>query len=168
MTSLSIEAPAAGGIVPLEQVRGLSGVEFMRALSDGRFPPPPIAVLLGFHVIEVDEGLAVFAATPNRDHYNPLGMVHGGYTATLLDSCMGCAVHTRLKPGQAFTTLELKVNFIRSVSVDTGPVRAEGKIIHVGGQIATAEGKLIDGAGRLLAHATTTCLIFPLPPRRDA
>jgi uncharacterized protein (TIGR00369 family) len=105
----------------------------------------------------------VFAATPSREHYNPLGSVHGGYISTLLDSCMGCAVHTELAPGQGFTSLELKVNFVRRVSAETGPVRAEGKVIHVGGQVATAEGRLVDGKGRLLAHGTTTCLVFRLP-----
>jgi uncharacterized protein (TIGR00369 family) len=164
MTSIS-EQPA---VVSRETLRALSGVEFMKGLGEGRFPRPPIAALLGFRPIEVEEGMVTFGATPGFDHLNPLGIVHGGYVATLLDSCMGCAVHSRLKPGQGYTTLELKVNFIRAVSPETGPVRAEGKVIHVGGQTATAEGRLIDESGRLLAHATTTCLIFRLPPSTDA
>jgi len=155
----------APGIVPLDTMRDLSGLEFMTGLTEGRFPPPPIAVLMNFSVVEIAEGRAVFAASPSADHYNPLGGVHGGYISTLLDSCMGCAVHTRLKAGQGYTTLELKVNFIRGVTAETGEVRAEGKVIHVGGQTATAEGRLVDSRGRLLAHGTTTCLIFPLPPK---
>jgi uncharacterized protein (TIGR00369 family) len=155
----------APGVAPLDQVRDLSGLEFMRRIHDGRFPPPPIAVLMGFGIIEIGEGLAVFGATPNRDQYNPLGAVHGGYISTLLDSCMGCAVHTGLKAGLGYTTLELKVNFIRGVNADTGPVQAEGKVIHLGKQTATAEGRLTDARGRLLAHGTTTCLIFPMPPK---
>ena len=98
-----------------------------------------------------------------EEHYNPLGSVHGGYISTLLDSCMGCAVHTELGPGQGYTSLELKVNFVRRVSTETGSVRAEGKVIHVGGQVATAEGRLVDADGQLLAHGTTTCLVFRLP-----
>jgi uncharacterized protein (TIGR00369 family) len=151
------------GVVPVDVVRPLSGFEFIQGLSEGRFPRPPIANLMDFQIVEVEPGRAVFAATPGEQHYNPLGSVHRGYTSTLLDSCMGCAVHTRLGPGQGFTSLELKVNFVRRVSADTGPVRAEGKVIHFGGQIATAEGRLTDEGGRLLAHGTTTCLIFRLP-----
>ena len=162
--SLSSAAPAVG-IVPVDVVRTLSGLEFMVGLSEGRFPKPPIAVLMDFQPVEVERGRVVFAATPGESHYNPLGSVHGGYISTLLDSCMGCAVHTQLGPGQGYTSLELKVNFVRRVSVETGPVRAEGKVIHVGGQIATAEGRLVDAGGRLLAHGTTTCLIFRLPER---
>jgi uncharacterized protein (TIGR00369 family) len=156
---------AGTGVVPVEVIRPLSGFEFIVGLSEGRFPRPPIANLMDFQLVEVELGRVVFTATPGEQHYNPLGSVHGGYTSTLLDSCMGCAVHTRLGPGQGFTSLELKVNFVRRVSADTGPVRAEGKVIHFGGQIATAEGRLTDEGGRLLAHGTTTCLIFRLPER---
>ena len=156
------------GILPLDSIRELSGLEQMRGMIDGRFPRPPISKLLDFALVEADEGHVVFQATPGFDHYNPLGSVHGGYASTLLDSCMGCAVHTRLKPGQGFTTLELKVNFIRAMKVGTGPVRAIGDIIHVGGQTATAEGRVIDAEGKLLAHGSTTCLIFRLPPKSAA
>ena len=154
--------------LPLETLRELSGLEQMRGMIDGRFPRPPISKLLDFALIEADEGHVVFEATPGFDHYNPLGSVHGGYASTLLDSCMGCAVHTRMKPGQGYTTLELKVNFIRAMKAGTGPVRAIGDIIHVGGQTATAEGRLIDAEGKLLAHGTTTCLVFRLPPKAAA
>ena len=162
---MSLSSNADTGVVPVEVVRHLSGLDFIKGLSEGRFPRPPIADLMDFQVVEVEPGRAVFAATPGEQHYNPLGSVHGGYISTLLDSCMGCAVHTRLGPGQGYTSLEIKVNFVRRVSAETGPMRAEGKVIHLGGQIATAEGRLIDAGGRLLAHGTTTCLIFRLPDR---
>ena len=163
--SLASEARADTGVVAVDVVRPLSGLEFIAALADGRFPRPPIATLLDFRPVEVERGRVVFAATPGEQHLNPLGAVHGGYVATLLDSCMGCAIHTELGPGQSYTTLELKVNFVRRVTPDTGPVRAEGEVIHVGSQVATAEDRLVDASGRLLAHATTTCLIFRLPDR---
>lgn len=143
-------------------------MEFLERIRDGRFPAPPIAVLLGFQPVELESGRAVFAAIPDGRLYNPLGTVHGGYVTTLLDSCMACAVHSRLKAGLAYTTLELKVNFVRSLSETTGPVRAEGKVIHIGRQVATAEGRLVDARDRLLAHATTTCLIFRLPSQPNA
>lgn len=153
------------GVVAPDVLSSLSGLEFLQGIADGRFPPPPIAALLSFRPEEVESGRAVFVSTPNCGLYNPIGSVHGGYAATLLDSCMACAVHSKLKAGQGYTTVELKVNFVRPLSAETGPVRAEGKVIHVGRQIATAEGRLTDARGRLLAHATTTCLIFSLPQR---
>ena len=130
--------------------------------------PTPIAALLGFQPAEVESGRAVFVAIPDARHYNPIGSVHGGYAATLLDSCMACAVHSKLKAGQGYTTVELKVNFVTQISADTGEVRAEGKVIHFGKQIASAEGRLTDARGRLLAHATTTCLVFSSPPTAAA
>lgn len=147
-----------------EVLRSLSGLEFLRRIADGRFPGPPIAVLMGFRPVEVESGRAVFAGTPDARLYNPIGSVHGGFAATLLDSCMACAVHSKLKAGQGYTTVELKVNFVRQITADTGEVRAEGRVLHVGRQIASAEGRLTDARGRLLAHATTTCLVFSLPP----
>jgi len=102
----------------------------------------------------------VFTGTPQRMHYNPLGSVHGGYHATVLDSAMGCAVHSTLEAGKGYTTLELKINFVRALTDATGPIRAEAKVIHVGRQVATAEGRIVDGKGRLYSHGTTTCLIF--------
>ena len=120
--------------------------------------------LIGFDLTEVDKGRAVFEGTPRFEHYNPLGTVHGGYAATLLDSCMGCSVHTTLPKGTGYTTLEFKVSLVRAVTADTGPVRAEGKVITSGRRVATAEGRLTDADGRLLAHATTTCLVFEVKP----
>ena len=160
--------PAQYGIVSADILREMSGLDFFRSVIAGRLPRPPIGALLGYVLVEAEEGWVAFASTPREAHYNAIGSVHGGYTATLLDSCMGCAVHTRLKPGQGYTTLELKVNYIRGMSAKTGPVRAEGKVVHFGSQIATAEGRLIDANGRLLAHGTTTCLVFALPDKRGS
>ena len=158
-----MKEPAAGyGVTPLEQVRGLDGLGLMKGIMDGRFPAPPIAKVLGFQVAEVERGRVVFTYTPVFDHYNPLGSVHGGVAATLLDSVMGCCIHSTLKAGFGFTTVEIKVNYVRAMTDKTGPVRAEGKVINVGSRIATSEGRLVDAAGRLLAHGTTTCLVFPL------
>lgn len=137
------------------------GVTFLREMVAGRYPVPPMAALLGFTLIEVDEGRAVFAGLPEPRHYNPIGVVHGGFAATILDSALGCAVHSTLKKGESYTTLELKVNLVRAITKDTGRVIAEGRIIHRGRTLATADGSLRDEAGRLYAHGTTTCMIFP-------
>src|SRR5215813_12614770 len=148
------------GLVPAETFASMSGLELLQGMIAGRFPGPPIMQLIGFRLAEVDNGRAVFEGTPSLAHYNPLGTVHGGYAATLLDSCMGCSVHTTLPKGVGYTTLEFKVSLVRAITADTGPVRAEGKILTSGRRVATAEGRLIDAADRLLAHATTTCLVF--------
>jgi len=138
----------------------ISGIAYLRALQAGELPPPPVAVLMGMWISEVSEGRAVFAVEPAEYHYNPLGTMHGGVIATLLDSALGCVVQSVLPAGTAYTTLELKVNYVRAITVKTGVVHAEGKIIHVGGRVATAEGRLTDEAGKLYAHATTTCIIM--------
>jgi uncharacterized protein (TIGR00369 family) len=143
-----------------EAGRGMSGFEFLQKIVSGELPKPPIAALLDFQIVELQEGRAVFALNPEEYHYNPIGAVHGGLAATLLDSAMGCAVHSMLPAGAGYTTLELKVNFIRAITSETGRVRAEGKLIHLGGRTATAEGRVIDESGKLYAHATTTCLIL--------
>lgn len=150
------------GITPLEQVKHLSGLEFMQGILEGRYPPAPIAAALKFELTQVEKGRAVFEGVPEFAFYNPISSVHGGYAATLLDSCMGCAVHSTLPAGQAYTTLEFKINFVRAMTEQTGRVRAEGRVIHPGKRAATAEGNLFDSSGKLLAHATTTCLVFPL------
>ena len=152
----------ATALLPLDLLKTMSGLDIMRAVAAGSVPPPPIAKLMGFRAAEVNEGRVVFESEPGLQHYNPLGQVHGGYAATLLDSCMGCAVHTTLPAGTGYTTLELKVSYVRAMTKDTGVVRAEGSVLHGGRRAAFAEGRLVDGQGRLLAHATTTCLIFPL------
>jgi uncharacterized protein (TIGR00369 family) len=154
------ETPAVYTATP-EEIRSLSGLDFLRRLMDGG-TPPPIAALLGFQLAEVAPGYALFTMTPELRHYNPIGSVHGGVACTLLDSCMGCSVQTTLAKGQGYTTLELKVNLVRPITASTGPVRAEGRTLHVGRRSATAEGKILDAKGALLAHGTTTCMIFDL------
>ena len=155
-------AEAGYGVVPIEQVRTVDGLTLFKGLLEGRYPAPPISKALGFKVTEVELGRVVFDYTPVFEHYNPLGSVHGGIAATLLDSVMGCCIHTMLKAGTGYTTVEIKVNYVRAMTDKTGPVKAEGKAINVGSRIATSEGRLYDGAGKLLAHGTTTCLIFPI------
>ncbi len=139
----------------------LSGMAYLQAIMRGELPAPPIARLLGFTLAELVEGHAVFTVTPAEYHYNPIGVVHGGLAATLCDSAMGCAIQSTLAAGAGYTTLELKVNFVRALTIQTGPVRCVGKVIHGGKRVATAEARIVDGAGKLYAHATTTCLIFP-------
>lgn len=147
-----------------EVLSTMSGLEMMRALSEGRLTTPGIGRLVGFRLAEVALGRSTFVSEPGPQHYNPLGFVHGGYAATLLDSCMGCAVHTTLAAGMGYTTLELKVSYVRGMTAATGAVRAEGTVLNSGRRVAFAEGRLTDGRGRLIAHATTTCLVFPMTP----
>jgi uncharacterized protein (TIGR00369 family) len=143
-----------------EQGLKLSGMEYIQAIFRGELPAPPISELMGFQGVEAEPGRAVFEMVPGQQHYNPIGSVHGGIALTLLDSAMGCAVHTTLDAGVGYTTLEVKSNFVRPITADTGLIRCEGLVIHSGSRVATAEGKLTDAAGKLLAHGTTTCLIF--------
>lgn len=143
-----------------EAGKGLSGLEYLRKIVAGELPPPPIGALMDFRVIEVEEGRAVFAVTPAEYHYNPIGVVHGGVAATLLDSALGCAVHSTLPAGVGYTTLEIKVNYIRPLTKETGPVRCEAKVIHLGARTAIAEGRIEDERGKLYAHGSTTCIIF--------
>jgi uncharacterized protein (TIGR00369 family) len=140
----------------------LSGLELMRGLMEGRFPPPPIGALFSLLPREVAEGVVVFEAVPERRHYNPIGSVHGGFAATVLDSCMGCAVHSTLPAGTGYTTVDLQVSYVKAITDATGPVTARGEVISTGRRIATAQGRLTDASGRLLAHGTTTCLVFPV------
>jgi uncharacterized protein (TIGR00369 family) len=126
-------------------------------------PGPAIGVTLSFLPVEISFGRAVFQGRPKLEHYNPIGTVHGGWIATLLDSCVGCAVHSTLPAGKAYTTAELKVNFVRAVTTKLPLVRAIGTVIHVGGRMATAEGRLVGPDGKLYAHASTTCFIFDAP-----
>ncbi len=150
------------GIIPPEEAKRLSGYELIKGVLDGLFPAPPITKVFNFRLSEVEKGRSVFTGQPRFDYYNPIGSVHGGYAATLLDSCMGCAVHSALPAGTGYTTLELKVNFVRPMLENTGEVRAEGKVITMGKRVSTAEGRIVDASGKLYAHATTTCLIFAL------
>jgi uncharacterized protein (TIGR00369 family) len=142
------------------RAHGSGGLDFLRAIAAGELPRAPIQELLGFDLIEVDEGRVVFAAEPGERHYNPIGTVHGGVTATLLDSAMGAAVHSTLPQGSAYATLEVKFNLVKAITADTGRVLAEGKVIHRGKTVATVEATLRSAeGGALLAHGTSTCLI---------
>ncbi|MEP6706571.1 MAG: PaaI family thioesterase [Pyrinomonadaceae bacterium] len=143
-----------------EAGKDLSGLEYLQKIVAGELPRPPIGALMNFEITELSEGRAVFTVEPAEYHYNPIGVVHGGLAATLLDSAMGCAVHSTLPAGGGYTTLEIKVNYIRPMTAETGRVRCEAKLIHLGGRTATAEGRVVDESGKLYAHATTTCMIF--------
>lgn len=140
--------------------RSMPGIEFLRAIRDGKLPHPPICALLNYKLVEVEAGHAVFELVPGEQHYNPIGVVHGGIAMTLLDSAMGCAVQTQMPAGGGYTTLEAKTNLVRAVTSDTGKLRAIGKVVHVGKRVATAEARLEDEAGKLYAHATTTCIVL--------
>lgn len=148
---------------PREVVAGMAavdGLEALRRVLAGELPYPPIADTIGMRLVEVEPGRVVWEGEPGEHLYNPLGTVHGGVMCTILDSAMSCAVHTLVPPGRGYTTAELKVNFVRPITVETPRVRAEGKVIHPGRQLATAEGRIVDERGRLYAHGTATCMIF--------
>jgi uncharacterized protein (TIGR00369 family) len=146
----------------LDAMKRLSGLEYMRQTVGTAENAPPIMTLVGMRGVRFDPGCAVFEADPGEYLYNPLGTVHGGFVATLLDSAMSCAVHTTCAPGVGYTTVEIKVNYVRPITVETGTVTAEGRTIAVGTRIATAEGRVTDRDGRLLAHGTATCLFVAL------
>ncbi|MFE5812392.1 PaaI family thioesterase [Streptomyces sp. NPDC056479] len=142
-----------------------SGLAFLRSVLSGRLPAPPIAATLGFTLEEVEFGRAVFVLEPGEEHYNPIGSVHGGVYATLLDSAAGCAVQSVLQAGMGYTSLDLSVKFLRQITVDTGKVRAIGTVLNHGRRTALAQAELLDSQDRLLAHATSSCMLFPVPPR---
>ena len=148
------------GVAPIEAIKSYDGIGFLKAIIAGEQPHPPICAELDFHLIEAEPGRAAFEGVPKYELYNPINIVHGGWAATLLDSAMGCAIFSLLTKGESWTTLELKVNYVRAITKDTGAMRAQGRIIHRGRQVATSEGDLRDQAGTLYAHATTTCMIF--------
>jgi uncharacterized protein (TIGR00369 family) len=151
------------GVTPTEVAASMAGLDFVRAMFAGELPSPPIMQTIEPFDCTAEPGLVVFQSVPGFRHYNPIGSVHGGYAATLLDSVMGLAVHSTLPPGTGYTTLEFKVSFIKGMTKDTGPVRTEGRTLNVGRRAATAEARITDAKRRLLAHATTTCLIFEIP-----
>ena len=153
-----LQAPP--GVASPAQVAGRSGLQIFQALLAGEIPPPPMAVTLDFTLLRIEHGFALFQGQPRFSHYNPMGTVHGGWFATMLDSAMGCSVHSTLPAGKAYTTLELKVNFVKGLTDRVPLVRAIGDVIHSGSRVATAEGRLVGADGTLYAHATTTCLIF--------
>jgi uncharacterized protein (TIGR00369 family) len=148
------------GVIDAAAAQAMSGLEVFEAMLAGRAPSAPIAHVLDFLPVVVERGRVVFQGRPRREFYNPMGTVHGGWYATLLDSAVGCAVHTTLPPGKGYTTLELKLNIVRALTDRVPLVRAEGVVVHAGNQVATAEGRLVGPDGRLYAHASTTCLVF--------
>lgn len=151
------------GLVAPGVAAEVSGLTFLQRLKDGHYPVPPYAATSDIALVEVEHGRAVFEGRPSLRFYNPLGTVHGGWISGLLDTAMGCAVHSVLEAGQSYTTVDMSVSFVRAVLEKTSVVRCEGKIIHAGGRIATAEGRMWDAKGTLLAHGTETCMI--LKPR---
>ena len=158
----AIEAPALAecGVIPPEVWKSMRGLDLLHAIIVGKLPAPPIAGLIGFYLAEAGEGTATFAGVPEFRHYNPAGAVHGGYAGVLLDSAMTCAVQTTLEAGWGCVTLEYKISLVRAMTKDTGLVRAVGKVINTGKRTASAEGSILDGQGKVLAHGTTTCLVF--------
>jgi uncharacterized protein (TIGR00369 family) len=148
---------------------GLSGLEYFKKMIAGEAEPPPMLALLGIRLVEAEEGRVVFAATVEDKHYNGMGVAHGGFAATMLDSSLGCCINTLMPPGKRFTTLELKINLTRPLTKDVGPIRCEATVVHVGGRTATSEGRIVDSKGKLYAHGTTTMIVVeerrgPLEP----
>jgi uncharacterized protein (TIGR00369 family) len=143
-----------------EKRRTLSGLEYMRQLMTGEREPSGMALLMNMRLVEVAEGRAVFAVEPDERHYNGLGIAHGGLAATLLDSALGCAINTLMPAGRVFTTLEMKINYVRPMRRATGEVRCEAEVLHAGSRVATAEGRIVDASGKLYAHGTATCMLF--------
>jgi uncharacterized protein (TIGR00369 family) len=160
------DAPASSlkyGVISTAVLASMPGIDFVRGIFEGRLPEPPIMQGVEPFDCSAEPGAAVLHSVPGIRHYNPIGSVHGGYAAILLDSAMGLAVHSMLPAGSGYTTLEFKISFIRGMTKDTGAVRTEGKVLNVGRRTATAEVRILDAKSRLLAHATTTCLIFEIP-----
>jgi uncharacterized protein (TIGR00369 family) len=160
----SVDPAQQFGIVARDVAAGMSGLAFLTGMLNRIYPAPPFTQTTGIWLVEAESGRVVFEAVPSAAFYNPLGTVHGGWISALLDSAMGCAVHSMLPSGQLYTTVDMSVSFVRPVLKSTGKLRCEGKIIHSGSRIATADGRLWDSAGRLVAHGSETCLVVPLPP----
>lgn len=156
----SFEAGAGPGVASKEQIAGKTGLETMQAMLRGEIPYPPIGQTLSFYMMHVVEGQAVFQGEPKAGHFNPLGTIHGGFYASILDSALGCAVHSKLPVGRAYTTTQLSVNIVRALTTKIMRVRAIGDVLHFGRQVATAEAKLLGPDGTLYAHATCSCLVF--------
>lgn len=154
------------GIVPLKEVLGQPGLEFLNGIAAGRYPMPPMAAVIPVAPLEAEFGRVLFRAIPEARFYNPIGSVHGGYASTLLDTAMGCAVHSTLGADEGYTTLEIKIAFHKPITHETGDLRIEGKIVSRGARVGSAEGRITDSKGELLATGTTTCLIFPVAGSR--
>jgi uncharacterized protein (TIGR00369 family) len=168
LSAVQARAQAAGarpGVSQPSQLQGKSGLQIMQDMLAGELPYPHIMQTLDFALVAVEKGRAIFQGVPQLMHYNPLGSVHGGWYATLLDSALGCAVHTALGPGQGYTTAELGIHIVRAASERSGPLRAIGNVVHVGRQLATAEARIVGHDGKLYAHGSTTCLVFDLTAR---
>jgi len=150
------------GLTPLHEATAMPGLDFLRGMLEGRYPPPPFSHTTAIWLAEAEHGRVVFRGEPEEGFFNPLGTIHGGWTAAILDSAMACAVHSVLKPGQGYTTVEMKLNLVRPIMPARGQVVCEGKLVHGGGRIATSEGFLRDAEGKLLAHGTETCLIMDM------
>jgi uncharacterized protein (TIGR00369 family) len=148
------------GVLPIEVATAASGLDFLAGLRDGKHPLPPFAAETDIRITEVEHGRVLFEGMPSARFYNPLGTVHGGWIATLLDSAMGCAVHATLAAGESYATVDMAISLVRAVTAGTGKLRCEGKIVHAGARIATAEGRVWDGTDTLVAHGTETCLIM--------
>ncbi len=160
-------APSADAAHVARHLRSeMSGLELFQRISTGELQPPPMVKLLGFRLIEVEMGRIVFAGDPLEAFYNGAGVIHGGWSATLLDSALGCAVNTMMPAGRSFTTLELKINLTRPLRQEVGEVRCEARVLHVGSRTATAEGRIVDRQGKLYAHGTTTCILVETPAGR--
>jgi uncharacterized protein (TIGR00369 family) len=159
-TDADFPAPLAAAPLSREAIRGLTGLQVLQGMLRGDLPPPPFSATTRIYPVEANEGHVIFDGEPSADYLNPLGTVHGGWISALLDSAMACAVHSRLAAGQSYTTVELKINFVRAVTERMVRVRCEGRVVHFGGRLATAEGRITDLEGRLLAHGTETCLIM--------
>jgi uncharacterized protein (TIGR00369 family) len=148
----------------IEVRRAVSGLEFFRRMMAGELPPPPMVALLGLRLVEVEEGRVVFVGTAEESFYNGLGVAHGGFAATMLDSALACAINTLMPAGRVFTTLELKINYTRPLRRETGVVRCEARVVHKGSRTATSEGRIVDAAGNVCAHGTTTCMVVDTAP----
>jgi len=158
----SLKAGVGPGVASREQIAGKTGIETMQSMLRGEIPFPPIGQTLSFYMVHVEDGQAIFQGEPKAEHLNPLGTIHGGFHATLLDSALGCAVHSKLPVGRAYTTTQLSVNIVRALTPKIARVRAIGDVLHFGRQVATAEAKLVGPDGTLYAHATCACLVFDL------
>ncbi len=165
VVSARLEAGPGPGLAHPDQIRGKTGLEVMQMMLAGEIPYAAIAKTLDFTILEVGPGVAIFQGTPLPQHLNPLGTIHGGWGATMLDSALGCSIHTMMPAGRGYTTAELSVNYVKGLTPKVQRVRAEGKVIHCGRQLATAEARLVGADGTLYAHATTTCLVFEMPTR---
>lgn len=155
------------GLATRAELTAEPGLDFLLGMISGRHPAPPFSKTTSIRLVHAETGLAIFEGDPSLAFYNPLGVVQGGWASSILDAAMGCAIHTVVQAGHGYTTVEMKINFVRPLLESTGTVRAEGRLISAGSRIATSEGRLVDGNGKLIAHGTETCLIFPAPPPRS-